>query len=159
MRVHVPARMEAYDRGMRYLDGLKLNSQLRFRMMGMKRTTTGVLLIKAEATATMHKINSVANLTLPLEWSMILLAIIPTTPVRIKPRLMINMAPTVMTAGLANPPTASEGVSTPVAISAAMMPTAVRSTEIISVIRRTRVTTKMRDTIQMVIENDTCLRY
>jgi hypothetical protein len=51
--VQVPAKMEAYEIGIKNFEGLKFSSQLRPRIMGIKRTTTGVLLIKAEASPTM----------------------------------------------------------------------------------------------------------
>ena len=52
---------------MRNFEGLKPNSQLRLVIIGINRTTTGVLLIKAEDMATMSKIISIARLTFPLE--------------------------------------------------------------------------------------------
>jgi hypothetical protein len=67
IRVQVPARIEAYEIGMRNFEGLKPNSQLRLVIMGMKRTTTGVLLMKAENMATVIKVMSMARLTLPPE--------------------------------------------------------------------------------------------
>ena len=57
-------------------------------------------------------------------------------PVRIIPLDTINMAPMVITAGLAKPATASLGVRILKTTSSAMIPTAVRSTAIFSMTRK-----------------------
>ena len=75
----------------------------------------------------------------------------PTAPVRIMPRLMRNMAATVMTAGLANPATAWPGSRMPVTVKATMMPTATRSTGALSVISRISVTSRIAVTSQIVM--------
>ena len=118
-------------------------------MIGMKRTTTGVLLMNAEATATMSRLMSSASRWLPRAMAMTCWPMKPTAPVRIMPRLMRNMAATVMTAGLANPATASFGRKMPVTAKLTMMPTATRSTGALSVINSTRVTSRIAVTSQI----------
>jgi hypothetical protein len=65
---------------------------------------------------------------------------------------MRNIAPTVMTAGLAKPATASKGERIPVVINATMTPMAVRSTGSFSVISRIKVMRRMAVTIHMAME-------
>ena len=48
MRVQVPAKIEAYDTGIKNFDGLRLNWQHMLMTTGINRTTTGVLFTKAE---------------------------------------------------------------------------------------------------------------
>ena len=62
--------MEAYETGIKNLDGLKSSSQLRLKIIGIKRTTTGVLFIKAEAAPTMTRIKKIARVGLPREYLM-----------------------------------------------------------------------------------------
>jgi hypothetical protein len=64
---------------------------------------------------------------------------------------MRNMDPTVITAGCANPATASVGVSTRLITSATIIPMAVKSTETFSEISKYRVTIKIAEIIQTVI--------
>jgi hypothetical protein len=68
------------------------------------------------------------------------------------PLLMRNMAPTVITAGLAKPDTASIGVKILVKMRATMIPMAVRSMGILSVISRKRANSRMMETIRMSIK-------
>jgi hypothetical protein len=56
------------ETGIKTLDGLKPSSQLRLKMMGIKRTTTGVLLIKAEAVPTITRIKNMDRVGLPREY-------------------------------------------------------------------------------------------
>jgi hypothetical protein len=65
--------------------------------------------------------------------------------------LMRNIAPTVMTAGLAKPATASNGERIPVTIKTTMTPMAVRSTGSLSVISRIKVMMRIPVTIQTIM--------
>ena len=135
--------------GIRTLDGLRSNSQLRFRMIGIKSTTTGVLLMKADAAATISRIMRNASFGLPLECLAIFSVTKPSAPVRTMAWLSRNTAPTVTTAGLAKPATASSGLATPVTASAMMTPMDVMSTDSFSLISRKSAATSMMDTIQI----------
>jgi hypothetical protein len=102
----------------------------------MNSTTTGVLLINAEATATMTSTSSMAAQVRPPAQSRTLSPMALTAPVRTMALLTRNMAPTVITAGLENPATASPGVRMPETISATIIAMAVRSMGIFSLISR-----------------------
>jgi len=136
---------------MRNFEGLRSYSQLKLRMIGMKRTTTGVLLMKAEAMPTINRVKSMASFALPRETCMTFCATKPTAPVRIMALLMRNMAPTVMTAGFAKPATASVGVRILAKMSAIMIPMAVRSMGILSVINKISAKHRIKETIKMVM--------
>ncbi len=77
----------------------------------------------------------------------------PTAPVRIMPRLIKNIDPTVMTAGLAKPAMASLGAKIPLRTSATIMPMEVRSTGSFSVTNRIMATIKIAVTSQISILN------
>jgi hypothetical protein len=67
------------------------------------------------------------------------------------PLLIRNMAPTVMTAGLAKPAMASVGVKMPVIVNTTTIPIEVKSTGSFSVINKIIATTKIRVTSQINI--------
>ena len=56
MSVQSPPKMEANESGMSSFDGFNPRDAASEIMMGMKTTTTGVLLMKAESTATIGSI-------------------------------------------------------------------------------------------------------
>jgi hypothetical protein len=116
---------------------------------GIKRMTTGVLLIKADATATTDKMEMVVKPGFPLDIRMIRLATYSTEPVLTKPLLIKNMAPIVTTAGCASPATDSCGSRTRQTTNVTMIPMAVKATGIFSVMKRTRLPTSMVETIQI----------
>jgi len=118
---------------------------------GIKSTTTGVLLIKADARPTVNNTSNMATQADPPDSLEIVWLITPTMPVRIMARLSRNIAPTVMTAGLANPDTASAGVRMPVTISTTMMPMAVWSMGIFSLINNAKVMISNAVMIQIAI--------
>ena len=63
--MQLPPNIDANDIGMRNLDGLTPILVQTVNTAGINTTTTGVLLIKAEATATVNRIISKASLKLP----------------------------------------------------------------------------------------------
>ena len=68
------------------------------------------------------------------------------TPVRVNPALRMNMAQTVMTAGLLKPASASAGVSWPVTASVPIASSATRSARSHSVTNSTRQVSRMPST-------------
>lgn len=70
----------------------------------------------------------------------------PTAPVRISPRLSRNMAPTVITAGLANPAVASLGVRMPLRARTVNSPREILSTGTFPEISRARAEIRIRVT-------------
>jgi hypothetical protein len=134
-------------------EGLRSYSQLRLMIIGINRTTTGVLLINAEVQPTVRRIIVKAVVLLPREKRRTYSERNPTAPVRIRPLLIRNMAPTVITAGLAKPSTVSLGVRMPLIASIAKTPMAVRSTEIFSEINNIRTVIRITVTIQTDMMN------
>ena len=70
----------------------------------------------------------------------------PATPVRVRPPLRMNMAQTVMTAGLLNPDRASRGVTRPLIARPASTSSATRSMRIHPPIKRMRQTSRIAKT-------------
>ena len=136
MRVQVPPKMVANDNGINSLDGLIPALREICMTTGMKTATTGVLLTKAEMTATSSIISAMPARYRFLKMEDNLLATNWRAPVRNSASLSTNIKATVMVALLEKPSTLSRGVTTPVMTRVTMMSRATRSTEIHSETKR-----------------------
>ena len=107
IRVRVPPKIAAYERGSRSLVGLILKRWHRSMARGIKIATAAVLLMNPEIIETVsRKINMVSHFLLP-PFLARKSANTSKKPVFTSALLIINIAPMVMTAGLLNPLIAS----------------------------------------------------
>ena len=118
MSVQSPPKMEANESGMSSFDGFNPRDAASEIMMGMKTTTTGVLLMKAESTATIGSITMRSDQSLFPTARLSRCAMVSITPVRSSAALRMNMQATVMAASLLKTLNASAGVKMPAASSA-----------------------------------------
>ncbi len=135
--------MDAKERGISHLDGLRLESRAIPRTMGRKMATAAVLLMKADIAPTPIIMDMRAR-------SLFFLPMVPNSapikfrdPVLNKPALRMNMAATVTVATLLKPEIPSAGEIIPVTNRAPIIIRATKSTDIHSATNR-KMATKTR---------------
>ena len=119
------------------------------RTAGMKTTTTGVLLIKADKMQAEHIVKKRKRVGLPFDSEVSLAPRVATMPVRMRAVLRTNMAPMVTTAWLPNPPSNSFGFNIPQIPKATMTSKPITSCRIRSVAKSTTETSRTANTMAM----------
>ncbi len=132
-------------------EGLTFISLDTFSVSGMSTATAAVLLIKAEIAATTLISPKSRRCSLLPASRTSRRPIALTAPVRWSPALRMNIAPTVIVAGLEKPATPSDAFSTPPITSATMTRIATRSTRTFSVTSMTMVSRRMPATKRMSV--------
>jgi hypothetical protein len=108
-----------------------------------------MLFMKADSTAEVTITTMMIRGSLAPTRTIIFRPITPATPVSVRPALSMNIAQTVMTAGLAKPATASFGDTRPVTASATSTIRATTSMRMRSLMNSTSDTTRMARTRPM----------
>jgi hypothetical protein len=140
--VQTPPNIEANERGIRSFEGAIPLSLATFNKTGIKTATTGVLFINADKKATDSIVIIRAKVNPYLNNLVLISPKKSKAPVLFSAALIMNIAPTVIVAGLLKPAMASSGEIIPVASNATITTMAVRSTGIFS--REKRITARTR---------------
>ena len=90
IKVLVPARMDTKEIGIRNLEGLKEYLEHTAMVMGMNRTTTGVLFKKDENPPTRKSVMNSSRFGLPPEKAIICSVMKSRAPLLIRPLLTMN---------------------------------------------------------------------
>jgi len=141
--VQLPPSMEAKEIGIRNFDGLSPSRAHTVKTAGMKTTTTGVLLMKADKKHTAVRENTMKRIGLPRERSVSFPPRAATNPLRIKAALSTNMAAIVTSASFPKPSSNSFGFRIPSSPSNTMIIKPTRSVRTRSLTNSTTVRASM----------------